>query len=80
MEQDRLWQGDQREVRYVVRREDDGMKHFWCYGMCDTCPERFKCYTSSVIIENCLSMTLDDIMKRLYTRGITVKKYEIPEM
>ena len=63
-------------MRYVVAKKEHGIEAFWCYYTdCDTCPERFKCYTSSaVIVADVLNMTRDTLIKKLKSRGIVVDR------
>ena len=45
-----------------------------CYANCDTCPDRFKCFTNSIIIEEPLHLTSGEarryIIEKLKQHGI----------
>lgn len=58
-------------MRYVVTRKGNDIEAFWCYyTTCDTCSSRFKCFTSSIIISNCLHLRSEDIISKLRSHGI----------
>ena len=60
-------------MRYVVTKKGKDIEAFWCYyTRCDTCHDRFKCFTSSIIIDNCLSLTSGDVIAKLRSHGIEV--------
>jgi hypothetical protein len=63
-------------MNYLVRKTDDGEIHcWWCYyNNCDDCPDRFRCFTENIIIRDCIFLKESDIIGRLRTHGIDVKK------
>jgi len=63
-------------MRYVVIQKEDSIEAFWCYYTdCDTCKDRFKCFTESAIIVNdCINMKTNEVMDKLKKRGINVKR------
>jgi hypothetical protein len=66
-------------MRYVITQCDDNrIKEYLCYDDCDTCSSRFKCFTSSIIIEESMHLSGEakwHIIKKLEEHGINAEWY-----
>lgn len=65
-------------MRLIVKRTDDNKIKFWWCDLtdCDTCPDRFNCYTSCIIIDYCFDLTYDEIRSKLELHGIIFDDYD----